>query len=230
MLLNELWVDTDIKKNNNIFDTLNDTWNYIISDSIGISKLINLGKIGKYTVQFIHESKNLSYGAICSSNSKPIAITELKRYGKGKNVYKIINLGVSSKYRGANLAPLLYKFLIMKGGLILCSGTQQSPGGRKVWEKLAQMPGIFVYAYNPLSKNSFQIDIKDIENEYVYDIDYDNEIKYMQKEKDDIENKMVRDSATPEEENKFVKLSNQIDKLITQQDKSNCIRLIAVKK
>jgi hypothetical protein len=147
-------------------------------------------------------------------------------------IYEPSLLSVAHKYRGQNLAPLLYKFLIMKAGLILCSSTQQSPGGRKVWEKLAKIPGIFVYGYNPTNKNSFQIDSDDIENEYIYDIDYTDEIKYVQQELEHLKNEMQRDTPAPTsaEKDKFNKLSDQLDTLIKQQDIAQTIYLIAMKK
>lgn len=52
---------------------------------------------------------------------------------------------VSSEYEGRGLMLKLYVLLVRKGYALL-SDDQQSKGGQKIWARLAQIPGITVYA------------------------------------------------------------------------------------
>jgi hypothetical protein len=81
MLVNEIWIDTFIKKDNDYFNTLKNRWNYAIMKG---NKLINLGKIDNYNVQYLKQDKQ-QYSAI-SFNGQPIAIVELIKVGKGRNI------------------------------------------------------------------------------------------------------------------------------------------------
>ena len=62
-------------------------------------------------------------------------------------------LNVDSRYKGNNLAIKIYKFLMKKLDITLMAGTNQSAGGRYVWNKLAKTRGVTVYAKkSPYSK------------------------------------------------------------------------------
>ena len=72
----------------------------------------------------------------------PVGTITLFKYGKG---YISSYSKITSKYQGRGLGLELYKFIIEKLGILLISDMSQTPGSQKVWVKLAQTPGIYVY-------------------------------------------------------------------------------------
>ena len=54
-----------------------------------------------------------------------------------KESYEIAMVQIDSKYQGFGLAPKIYRYLMKKIGLTLKAGTQQSYGGRSIWNDLA---------------------------------------------------------------------------------------------
>ena len=75
------------------------------------------------------------------------------------NAYHVDLMRVSSRYQGHGIAPLLYRFLLRKLGIILQAGTSQSVGGRKLWAQLAKMKGVTVFATTKRSKTALVLDI-----------------------------------------------------------------------
>ena len=55
-------------------------------------------------------------------------------------------VNVDSRYKGNNLAVKFYCFLIRKLNITLKAGSSQSSGGRYIWNKLAKVKDITVYA------------------------------------------------------------------------------------
>jgi hypothetical protein len=82
--------------------------------------------------------------------SQPVAQVVLSRYGKGWTAAT----QVRPKYQGSGLGLKLYEALIKDFNMILVSDSTQSPGGAYLWKRLFKVPGITVYAYNPLAKKS----------------------------------------------------------------------------
>lgn len=69
----------------------------------------------------------------------------------------VVNIVRSNKkYRGYDVAPKVYRYLIKKG-IVLQAGTLQSVGGRAVWNKLAQYPDIEMFG---VSKQDPHIEIR----------------------------------------------------------------------
>ena len=54
-----------------------------------------------------------------------------------KESYEIAMVQIDSKYQGFGLAPKIYRYLMKKIGVTLKAGTQQSYGGRSIWNDLA---------------------------------------------------------------------------------------------
>ena len=72
---------------------------------------------------------------------------------KERGAWHIDMLSVDSRYKGNNLAIKIYKFLMNKMDITLKAGSNQSAGGRYVWNKLAKTSGVTVYAKkSPYSK------------------------------------------------------------------------------
>ena len=74
--------------------------------------------------------------------SLPIGTISLDKDGKG---WIASYSKITTKYQGRGLGLELYKFIIKKLGILLISDMSQTPGSQKVWVKLAQTPGIYVY-------------------------------------------------------------------------------------
>ena len=72
---------------------------------------------------------------------------------KERGAWHVDLLQVDSRYKGKNLAIKTYKFLMNKMDITLKAGSNQSAGGRYVWNKLAKTSGVTVYAKkSPYSK------------------------------------------------------------------------------
>lgn len=77
------------------------------------------------------------------------------------NAYHVDLMEVDHRFQGHGIAPLLYRYLIRKLGIILQAGTAQSVGGRKIWAQLAKMKDITVFAAYPRGgrRQAFMIDL-----------------------------------------------------------------------
>jgi len=84
-----------------------------------------------------------------------------------KGAYHVDLMRVSYRYQGHGIAPLLYRFLLRKLGIILQAGTAQSGGGRKLWAQLGKMKGIKLFAATPRAKSAHVLEI-DTEDEELY--------------------------------------------------------------
>lgn len=58
--------------------------------------------------------------------------------------------------QGKGLAHKLYKLAIIEDNKTIVSDSTQSPGSRKLWQRLADEPGVFVYAWKPHTDEFFQ--------------------------------------------------------------------------
>ena len=61
-----------------------------------------------------------------------------------KESYEISMVQIDSKYQGFGLAPKIYRYLMKKIGITLKAGTQQSLGGRFIWNELAKYKDVQV--------------------------------------------------------------------------------------
>jgi len=61
-----------------------------------------------------------------------------------KDSYEISMVLVDSTYQGYGLAPKIYRYLMKRMGITLKAGTQQSYGGRSVWNDLAKYKDVQV--------------------------------------------------------------------------------------
>ena len=68
----------------------------------------------------------------------------LKKEKPFKNAYKVGTITVHEDYRGIGIAKALYGIVLSQLKLTLVSGSSQTPGGRKNWMSLAQIPGVEV--------------------------------------------------------------------------------------
>lgn len=60
--------------------------------------------------------------------------------------YHVDLMRVNYRFQGHGIAPLVYRFLLRKLGIVIQAGVVQSAGGRKLWAQLAKMKGITIFA------------------------------------------------------------------------------------
>ncbi len=90
---------------------------------------------------------------ICGKMETRYRIAAKIEMSKERGAWHIDLLQVDSRYKGKNLAIKTYKFLMNKMDITLKAGSNQSAGGRYVWNKLSKTPGVVVYAKkSPYSK------------------------------------------------------------------------------
>jgi hypothetical protein len=90
---------------------------------------------------------------ICGKMETRYRIAAKIEMSKERGAWHVDLLQVDSRYKGKNLAIKTYKFLMNKMDITLKAGSNQSAGGRYVWNKLAKAPGVMVYAKkSPYSK------------------------------------------------------------------------------
>ena len=61
-----------------------------------------------------------------------------------KNSYEISMVAIDARYQGFGLAAKIYRYLMKKTGITLKAGTQQSIGGRAIWNDLAKYKDVQV--------------------------------------------------------------------------------------
>ena len=112
-----------------------------------------IGSFGQFSVMSV---KYGTYGLFVyvydKVNKKPAGYSFLSLDGKA---YHPDITRISSAYQGNRIGLEAYKVLIKKG-MMLRSGHQQSVGGQKLWNELSDTPGILVYAAKPKGRKKFE--------------------------------------------------------------------------
>lgn len=86
-----------------------------------------------------------------------------------KGAYHVDLMRIDSRYQGHGIAPLLYRYVMKRLGIIIQAGTCQSSGGRKLWAQLAKTPGVEIFAAYRRGKELVQIEIDDEDEELHHD-------------------------------------------------------------
>src|SRR5579859_1557152 len=69
---------------------------------------------------------------------------------------------VSNEYAGKNIAPLFYKWLLVKNVTkSIMSGNTQTPGGKSIWARLCRLPDITVFVWNKRTDSASAIEPED---------------------------------------------------------------------
>ena len=69
------------------------------------------------------------------------------------NAYQVSTVTVDEDYRGKGIAKSLYGVALSILKITLIAGSQQTPGGKRNWMSLAQIPGVEVRGYVELDNN-----------------------------------------------------------------------------
>jgi hypothetical protein len=67
-------------------------------------------------------------------------------------VYEVEIVLLDKEYRGLNLTPRFYAFLLRKMSITLKAGSAQSAGGRSIWTRLAARRDVMVYGRTPYGR------------------------------------------------------------------------------
>ena len=70
-----------------------------------------------------------------------------------KNAYKVITIIVDEDYRGKSIAKSLYGIALNILGVTLVAGESHTPGGRRNWVSLYNIPGVEVMGYVKLDND-----------------------------------------------------------------------------
>ena len=214
MRLDEIEIDTYIRKDNSMFSGILSDIKSAMKWTDGDGKLISVGKIGKFIIQQLDTEDGRYYTLYDSTKKTNAAAASTSYWGRSKKVLHVDLLGVATKYQGLNLPILLYSWIIKTQNMALMSGDVQSPGGRAVWEKLAHVPGIFMFGYDHDSRKAYQIDQNDLFNEEIYDAEVEDDIRILQQELDYLEGKHFYDEKYDRKTRERIrKLKNQINDL-----------------
>ena len=79
---------------------------------------------------------------LADKDDKIMILLAVDRFGKS---WKVSTVSAASK----NIVPAnkFYAWLIKNQGITLVSGSEQSAGGKKIWERLSKEPGIGVHGW-----------------------------------------------------------------------------------
>jgi hypothetical protein len=198
MLLSEIESYNGISHKNSLFYDILKRWKIAIGREE--KQYTVIGHIGKFEVRGI---KGMVNGLMCwdlmvvDPNVKSyVAGVDLTGFGRKARSWQVDRVGVANKYQGMNLSVKIYEWLIKEQNLILLTGMSQTAGGRSIWERLASIPGIFIFGYDINKKESFQVDQKDLFNEDVYSDELTKERDELQNEYTRIENQL--DNLNPD--------------------------------
>ena len=118
------------------------------------------GDVGEEVI-FVQVYQDLDLGG-----GKHQLIADLNLFnGKAKGAYHVDLMRVDYRYQGHGLAPLIYRFVLRKLGIVLQAGTCQSAGGRKLWAQLAKTKGVMVYALHRRGTEAHVFDLDEDDDE-----------------------------------------------------------------
>lgn len=84
------------------------------------------------------------------------------------NAVKVGSITVDEDYRGRGLAKALYGIVLSIMGKTLVAGGEQTPGGRRNWLSLVNIPGVEVKGFVQLDTDDVEFDPNDWPDELVY--------------------------------------------------------------
>lgn len=109
-----------------------------------------IGKIGKVVLNRVDDSQGFVVEILMPKSKRSYDLVgEIQFTPKkinGKTFYHVDLSTGHQKFSGFRLMPNVYHYLITQAGLALQAGTHQSAGGRAIWNSLAGMEGVSLYA------------------------------------------------------------------------------------
>lgn len=117
------------------------------------------GEVGDDCIMvMVYQAKHKGYYHKKDSKYQPIAELTLSTE-MFDNAYHVDMMRIDYRFQGHGIAPLLYRYLLRRLGIIIQAGTMQSAGGRKLWASLAKMKDVLVFASYRRGGRIFEIDV-----------------------------------------------------------------------
>jgi hypothetical protein len=183
MQIFEIELTTDMNTRGDSFKLMLKDW----FTALKRAKSIFLGTVGKFQIFGIDDPVTKDRLITAIDGKTPAVLIQLSHYTKGaSNCFETQLITADEQYRGINLPTKIYAFLIREKSFILISCANQSLGAQHIWSSLAKESGIGVYGYNIKTHKVFQVDMKDLFNEDIYDTELNKEIQALYDELEDI--------------------------------------------
>ena len=105
--------------------------------------------------EYIKSKKQLQLGQSLMAPGQLIGELSVSNhpYFPLKNAVQVHTITVDEDYRGMSLAKALYGIVLTIMKLPLLAGSSQTPGGRRNWVSLANIPGVQMKGYFRISKD-----------------------------------------------------------------------------
>jgi hypothetical protein len=151
-------LDWKVKLNSIKVSELNDSDVYIKLGKIGILDVYMESYAESAPYIHVMDCRRKGAYAICAMETTLVKERSLfRRKTYGTQITKI-----DDRYKGYDLAPKLYAFLLRTlPNFMLVSGESHSVGGRSIWNRLCNESGISVYAVNPRTKEYYPCEYGD---------------------------------------------------------------------
>jgi hypothetical protein len=120
----------------------------------------NIGKVNNFQIQRFNSQREM-IRIVDTINNKSVGFITTNKVTGTKNVREP-HCAIKLEYSGMNIVTKVYAFLIKKLNYILWTRHQQTPQGQKLWERLAKISGIIVFAYDTKKKKAISLDKDDI--------------------------------------------------------------------
>lgn len=218
MRINELRYVENPPSKNDMFIQMKHRWDYTnyTEDDNGNEIKVILGKISGYDLYVRNENRTQMIQIYDVINNGVAGYVELVRLN---NSYSIQETVVNKEYLGLGLATKVYAYLIKNKNYTLWSTDAQTKGGKTIWEKLAKIPGILVFAWDDKKKEAISLDKNDLFGEtdlYDTDVEYDEKkFKSLEAEQKRIWAEFMKFKNIPKSAKKTA-LWNQYNKLSKQ--------------
>jgi hypothetical protein len=139
-------------------DFLDDISEY---DSVKSAKYSTESGFGNYEFAMVRAGSSVNYG-LMKNGDELICILRLEMAGEVG--YQVTMVAARRKYRGKNLASLLYLWCAYKKGMVIYSDTTQTAGSKKLWHTLWKLIngnkkyGLEMVAYDSNANEYFEVD------------------------------------------------------------------------
>lgn len=121
-----------------------------------------VGKFNGFEVWCNELDDELSYDVVDNRNGRRKRVLELDLdYNHKMASWHVEIVRIDQRYRGMNLAPKFYRWIMRNQQITLQAGENQSPGGRYIWSQLAQMKSVSLIA---IDSRGNQYEVHDEEN------------------------------------------------------------------
>jgi hypothetical protein len=120
---------------------------YEFDNHIGLTKSTGK-KINDYNIHMRSDDRSVYFLVKDPDSDGFLGVLELTQ----ERGYYMSTVFFDKVIQGKGIAPLLYKMAVVDYGYTIVSDMNQSKGSKTLWERLSNIPGVFVYGWNPKEK------------------------------------------------------------------------------